>query len=143
MITVLCVDIVDSRKKFKGLNTHTVIMLLNDFYQKTVPILMDQGALLEKYTGDGFIAVWLQPEHDKAIATGKRIISASPFQLRIGVATGNGFVAHIGWSDLQYLQAIGDAIYNANRCRKLAAPGQIVQWRENDGKEQAKSQSSP
>ena len=141
MITVISVDICESRKMFKELCAHAVLQCLNDFYQNTIPVLLSHEFLLEKYTGDGFIGCSQFDRHLDAVDCAKAIRDASPYTVRIGVATGNGFVDYVGWSDMKHLQAIGDAIYEANRIRKICEPGKIIQARQNE--RETKSSAHP
>jgi adenylate cyclase len=143
-ITVLFADI----RGFTAISEHEkpekVVGLLNRYFSAMSEIIFDHGGTLDKYIGDGLMALFGAPSTSPADAM-NAVKAAVAMQKRLGVlnqelqAAGYGKVAmgiglHTGVATIGYIgtekrseyTAIGDTVNLASRLESNAAGGQIL-----------------
>jgi adenylate cyclase len=138
-ISVMFVDVRNFTSISESRRPEEVVELLNTFFQNMVEIVEDSGGLLNKFLGDGFMALFGAIDDDVAgsgnhadaavecgIRMAKRLEEvnrrvALPFDFAIGVGihTGEAVVGSIGSQQRLEYTAIGDTVNVASRIEGL------------------------
>ena len=101
-----------------------VVAALNELFETIVPIVSDHGGHVDKFLGDGLLAIFGPPEGfadhaDRAVAAGLEIVqTVNRFgALRVGVGINTGLVVagSIGGAGRLNFSVIGDAVNVAAR----------------------------
>lgn len=142
-ITILFTDIRGftsiSEKYPPGYVVHT----LNEHLDVMVRIVFGHGGYINKYMGDGLMALFNAPMEQEdyawqAVQTASELLEAArylgregrlipiPFEYGIGVATGEVVVGNVGGAGRFEYTAIGDRVNLASRLVGMALPGQIL-----------------
>lgn len=143
-VTVLFADI----RGFTALSEHEkpekVVTMLNRYFSLMSDIIFEHGGTLDKYIGDGLMAIFGAPtasEEDalnavKAAVTMQKRLSGLNDELRsegfgqisigIGLHTGEALIGYIGSEKRSEYTAIGDTVNLASRLESNAAGGQIL-----------------
>jgi adenylate cyclase len=144
VVTILFSDIRGFTPLAEGLPPEKVVQILNEYFSSITPIVFDNGGLLDKYIGDGLMALFGVPL-DKgdsaanavqaAIAMQKRVVELNrgfvargipEIHIGIGINTGNVTVGYIGSEQRTDYTAVGDAVNIAARLEEQALPDQII-----------------
>jgi class 3 adenylate cyclase len=138
--TVLFLDIVEFTKKTEEMDASELVSLLNQYFTAMVSIIHQHGGILDKFTGDGLMALFgiptsvdirIEAKHAILAALGMidqvREINAqydksrlNPIQIRIGINTGPVVVGNVGSQDRVNYTAIGDTVNTASRIEDAA-----------------------
>jgi adenylate cyclase len=125
-VTLMFIDVRD----FTGFAERTpapeVVAALNRLFEKIVPIIHKHGGRVDKFVGDGLLAVFGAPRRipnhaDEAlgaaleIADGVRSGEAGPLEIGIGVNSGTVVAGNIGGDQRYEFSVIGDAVNVAAR----------------------------
>jgi adenylate cyclase len=121
-----------------------VVHILNEYFAYMTPIIFEHQGLLDKYMGDGLMALFGVPYESEAAAV-NAVSAAIAMQQRmenvnadlrsaglveiaigIGINTGTVTVGYIGSEERTDYTAIGDAVNLAARLEKQAQAGQII-----------------
>ena len=121
-----------------------VVGLLNEYFEQVVEVVFAYGGTLDKFMGDGLMAVWgtpVQSETDaffavKAADRMRRVLDEvvnknriargeKPLQTGFGIATGKVVAGGIGGTRRQDFTVIGDPVNLASRLCDQAKPGQV------------------
>jgi adenylate cyclase len=116
------------------------IAMLNAYWAEAVPVLLREGATIERFAGDAVMAVFNavgdEPDHSaraaQAAATmlsaSERLASEHPGwpRFRAGLATGPAAVGHVGTAEQRSFATIGDTTNLAARLQTHARPGEVV-----------------
>ena len=114
--------------------------MLNAYWAAAVPLLLQEGATIERFAGDAVMAVFNavgdQPDHAaRGIRAARGLLLASEAlaarnpgwpRFRAGVATGAAAVGHVGTADQRSFAAIGDTTNLAARLQAEAHPGEAL-----------------
>jgi len=143
-ITVLFADIRGFTSLSEKENPEKIVGLLNRFFSAMSEIIFAHGGTLDKYTGDGLMALFgaptATPEDAKnalktAVTMQKRLSSLnqeleaeglSRISVGIGLHTGVATVGYIGSDQRSEYTAIGDTVNIASRLESNALGGQIL-----------------
>ncbi|HYY57865.1 MAG TPA: adenylate/guanylate cyclase domain-containing protein, partial [Pyrinomonadaceae bacterium] len=143
-ITVLFADIRGFTRLSEHANPEKVVQLLNKYFSAMTDIIFAHGGTLDKYLGDGLMALFgaptATPEDAKnalnaAVAMQRRIIGineelrAEGFQeigVGIGLHTGEATVGYIGSERRSEYTAIVDSVNTASRLESNSKGGQIL-----------------
>ncbi len=143
-IAVLFVDAVNFTHLSTSLDAESVFGLINGLLDRLVTCVHRYDGLVDKYTGDGLIAVFGAPiahENDselairaaldmqKAVAefdTIARTQLGAPLEMRIGIHNGLAIAGVIGTTDQLAYTVIGETVNLAARLESLAQPGSIL-----------------
>ncbi|MBA2494012.1 MAG: FHA domain-containing protein [Acidobacteria bacterium] len=143
-ITVLFADIRGFTALSETENPEKVVGLLNRFFSAMSDIIFANGGTLDKYTGDGLMAIFGAPtatsEDAKnalktAVMMQKRLESLNQeleaegfnrINVGIGLNTGVATVGYIGSEQRSEYTAIGDTVNTAARLEQNARGGQIL-----------------
>jgi adenylate cyclase len=116
-----------------------VVEILNAYFDEAVRIVFDHEGLLDKFYGDGVMAVFGPPRvrgddaaravsaaialHDVVARLGPRI--DYPLQISVGLATGEVVAGHFGSAKRMDYTVIGDAVNLASGLQSAAPAGAI------------------
>jgi adenylate cyclase len=143
-ITVLFADIRGFTALSEKANPEKVVGLLNRFFSAMSDIIFEHGGTLDKYTGDGLMAIFgaptATPEDAKnalktTIAMQRKLVRLNEelqaegynaVHIGIGLHTGEATVGYIGSDKRSEYTAIGDTVNLAARLEQNAKPGQIL-----------------
>lgn len=143
-VTVLFADIRGFTSISEHENPEKVVRLLNRYFTAMTEIIFEFGGTLDKYIGDGLMALFGAPtataedaKHavQTAVAMQKRVLylnrelrseSLPDVQIGIGLHTGEATVGYIGSEKRSEYTAIGDTVNLAARLESNAQPGQIL-----------------
>ncbi len=144
MATILFADIRGFTRLSEKMEPQKVVELLNDFFTEMTDIIFERGGTLDKYLGDGIMALFGAPiaKADDSVRAVKTAIAMQaaldrlnheweargqkPLRMGIGVNTGQVTAGNIGSSKRMDYTVIGDAVNLASRLCANAAPGQIL-----------------
>ncbi|WP_081942837.1 GAF domain-containing protein [Myxosarcina sp. GI1] len=150
-ITVLFCDLVGFTNLSSQLGTRLLAQLLNEYLEAMNQAVFDHEGTVDKYTGDGLMAIFGAPEHlsrleqaQKAIATAKTMyfylkqlnqkwqtskIGAEKMpilQMRCGIHQGKAIVGMFGGKQRKDYTAIGRVVNIAARLEQIATPNTIA-----------------
>lgn len=140
--TVLFADINDFTALAERMPPREVNLILNDFFSRMTDILFQYDGTLDKYIGDGLMAVFGAPmekedDAERAIRAAQEMTQAlgammagmpdeRKFSIRIGINTGKVVAGNIGSPKRMDYTVIGDAVNTASRLESIAKPNQIL-----------------
>ncbi|HDG98552.1 MAG TPA: GAF domain-containing protein, partial [Desulfobacterales bacterium] len=140
--TILFADIIDFTPLAEKLPPQEVNILLNRFFSTMTDIIFNYDGTLDKYIGDGLMAVFGAPMQKDGDA--KRAVLAAldmrealkklkmeldedkRFDIKIGINTGKVVAGNIGSPKRLDYTVIGDPVNIASRLESLASPNQIL-----------------
>jgi adenylate cyclase len=143
-ISVLFADLRGFTTLSEANSPETVVDLLNRFFTLMSEVIFRHGGTLDKYIGDGVLALFGAPyatERDavKAVRAAidmqravqifnQELVAAGQAHIGIGIGinTGSAIVGFIGSESRLDYTAIGDAVNTAARLEHLAKAGQII-----------------
>jgi adenylate cyclase len=143
-ITVLFADIRGFTRISEHANPEKIVQLLNMYFSAMTDIIFAHGGTLDKYLGDGLMALFGAPTAtpedaanalNAAVAMQRRLIGineelrAEGFQeigIGIGLHTGEATVGYIGSERRSEYTAIGDTVNLAARLEQNSVGGQIL-----------------
>jgi adenylate cyclase len=143
-ITVMFADIRGFTALSERENPEKIVGLLNRFFSAMSDIIFEHGGTLDKYTGDGLMALFGAPTAspndaknavEAAAAMQRRLLRLNeevqiegynPVRIGIGLHTGEATVGYIGSDKRSEYTAIGDTVNLAARLEQNAKPGQIL-----------------
>lgn len=143
-VTVLFADIRGFTTLSENEKPEKVVALLNRYFSLMSEIIFAHGGTLDKYIGDGLMAIFGAPtvgEEDAlnavktAVTMQKRLGSLNDelraegfgqISIGIGLHTGDALIGYIGSDKRSEYTAIGDTVNLASRLESNAAGGQIL-----------------
>ena len=143
-VTILFSDIRGFTRMSEHMEPHAVVELLNEYFSEMTDIIFDSGGTLDKYLGDGIMAVYGAPipKPDDALRATKTAMEMQrslaalnrdwesrgqpPLRMGVGVNTGPVTAGNIGSAKRMDYTVIGDAVNLASRLCSNAAGGQIL-----------------
>ena len=142
--TILFTDIRSFTRMAEKMDPHQVVELLNEYFSEMTDLLFENGGTLDKYLGDGILAIFgapiARPDDARrsvktAIAMQRALVRLNehwvacgqpPLQVGIGINTGQVTAGNIGSTKRMDYTVIGDAVNLASRLCSKAAGGQIL-----------------
>ena len=143
-VTVLFCDVRGFTPMSERLTPEQVVSLLNDFYTLMIDLTFKHDGTLDKFLGDGVMAIFgapiAHPDHALraaraalAMQSGIERLSAArvaegkePIVIGIGVNAGEVVAGTVGTEDRMEYTVIGDNVNLASRLTSNAKPGQIL-----------------
>jgi adenylate cyclase len=143
-VTILFADIRGFTAYSERENPEKVVGLLNLYFSQMSEIIFAHGGTLDKYIGDGLMAIFGAPNAtaddaknalktavtmQRQLATLNRQLESEGFSrinVGIGLHTGLATVGYIGSEQRSEYTAIGDTVNLASRLESTAAGGQIL-----------------
>jgi adenylate cyclase len=132
-VTVLFADIRGFTTWSRGRSPRQAVDLINAYLGAMIPVVEDRGGMVDKYIGDGIMAIFNapedQPDHaeravEAAVAMIQRARELNPvwarhdfpgFRIGIGIATGPALVGMVGSRRRLDYTAIGETVNAAAR----------------------------
>jgi adenylate cyclase len=123
-VTVMFIDIRDFTSFAESTPAEEVVTAINGLFEQIVPIIHDHGGRVDKFVGDGLLAVFGAPRRqddhaDQALATALQIVREldSPHELSIGIGLNSGAViaGNVGGAGRLEFSVIGDPVNVAAR----------------------------
>jgi adenylate cyclase len=140
--TILFTDIIGFTRLSEKMSPREVNQLLNQYFARMTDIIFEHEGTLDKYLGDGVMAVFGAPmekrdDAERAIHAALRMrheveqlkqeeILNSEFNIRIGINTGTVVAGNIGSPKRLEYTVIGDPVNIASRLETNAEPNQIL-----------------
>jgi adenylate cyclase len=143
-VTVLFADIRGFTSLSERENPEKIVGLLNKYFSAMSDIIFAHGGTLDKYIGDGLMAIFGAPTATQddalnavkaAVAMQKRLVTLneelvrdgfSAISVGIGLHTGEATIGYIGSDQRSEYTAIGDTVNLAARLESNAAGGQVL-----------------
>lgn len=143
-VTILFADIRGFTSFAERETPEKVVGLLNRYFSRMSEIIFAHGGTLDKYIGDGLMAIFgaptASPEDARnalkaAVTMQKQLISLNKeledegfqrIQIGIGLHTGEAVIGYIGSDRRSEYTAIGDTVNLASRLESNASGGQIL-----------------
>ncbi|MCJ7550968.1 MAG: AAA family ATPase, partial [Anaerolineae bacterium] len=143
-VTVLFLDAVDFTRLSVSLDAEAIFNLINDLLSRLIACVHRYGGLVDKFTGDGLMAVFGAPvahENDAELAVRAaidiqqaaagfaeiaRAQLGAPVQIRIGINRGPVIAGVLGTQEQSAYTVIGETVNLAARIEAIAQPGSIL-----------------
>ncbi len=141
-VTVLFADIRNFTSFAESRAPEEVMRQLNDVLGRLADTVLEWGGTLDKFLGDGLMAVWGAPvrhadDATSAVSAALRMLNEvqvlnqqredeAPFELGIGINTGMVLAGSLGSQRRTEYTCIGDTVNVASRLCALAAPWEIL-----------------
>ena len=143
-IAVLFADAVNFTHLSASLDAESVFNLINDLLGRLIACVHRYGGLVDKFTGDGLMAVFGAPvahennaemavraalDMQRAAAEFAPVARAqlgAPLKIRIGVHSGPAIAGILGTAEQAAYTVIGDTVNIAARLESLATPGNTL-----------------
>jgi class 3 adenylate cyclase len=140
IVTVVFVDISSFTSIAQSMQPDELLRKLNDYFAYVSTAIQENGGMVDKIMGDGFMALFnvpeTQPDHAmravrSAIAVNRRarewnLTNSPQFRPRVGIHSGEAVVGNIGTSVYMNYTAIGDTVNLAKRLEEGAEAGEIL-----------------
>jgi len=130
-ITAMFLDIRDFTSRSETMEAMDVVSFLNDYFEKCSIVIRDHGGHINKYTGDGFLAIFGAPEplaqhtlwaFDAACKLWElsiqSILGGKPMEIGIGLHSGKAVLGNIGSETKIEYTAVGDTLNTAARLQE-------------------------
>jgi adenylate cyclase len=143
-VTVLFADIRGFTRISEHANPERIVQLLNKYFSEMTDIIFSYGGTLDKYIGDGLMALFGAPAVtpldaanalESAVEMQRRILALNhelqeegfpEIGVGMGLHTGEATVGYIGSNRRTEFTAIGDTVNLAARLESNALAGQIL-----------------
>ncbi len=139
--TILFADIKGFSTFSERMAPREVNRILNQYFSRMTDIIFDYGGTLDKYLGDGLMAIFSAPlekkdDAERAIQAAKIIRDEIKvmfsegetdvkFDMRFGINTGRVVAGQLGSPKRMDYTVIGDAVNTASRLQTIATPNKI------------------
>jgi GAF domain-containing protein/response regulator RpfG family c-di-GMP phosphodiesterase len=146
MITILFSDIIGFTQLSNNLRSRRVAELLNEYLTEMTHTIFENGGTVDKFMGDGILAIFGAPEEISPNEQVKRAIAAArqmykslavlndrwmsqgipQVQFRCGIHQGTAVVGMFGGAERSDYTAIGPSVNIAARIQEAAEPSSIL-----------------
>lgn len=125
-VSILFCDVRDFTAFASRAEAKEVVAALNRLFETIVPIVTEHGGHVDKFVGDGLLAVFGPPEGypdhaDRALAAGRAIVRAveegagGDLRVGVGINSGRAIAGSIGGAGRLNFSVIGDPVNVASR----------------------------
>jgi len=144
IVTVVFADITSFTTLLDSNPVEQVVGVLNRFFETVVPVIFKHGGMLDKFLGDGVMAVFGIPDETdmdpvKAIHCAvdiqqgvnelkEKLVADGLFSIEvcIGISTGLVVAGNIGSQEQMNYTVIGEPVNLAQRLESISSPGEII-----------------
>lgn len=127
LITVMFVDIRGFTKMSESFSNKKVFKVLNEYLGKISEIIVENNGMIDKYLGDGVMAIWGAPIYSKHQASEslkaayeiKKAFDTEAVKVGIGINTGPAMLGNVGRENIKSYTAIGDTVNLSARVESL------------------------
>ncbi len=144
VVSVVFADITGFTSLVEVNAVEDVVEVLNRFFETVVPVIFKHGGMLDKFLGDGVMAVFGIPDTDekdalkaiqcavdmqKNVQALKQSLQADgliPIDVGIGIASGVAIAGNIGTKEQMNYTVIGEPVNLAQRLESISKPGEII-----------------
>jgi class 3 adenylate cyclase len=119
-VSIMFVDVCGFTPYAERAEATEVVAVLNGLFETIVPVISRHGGHVDKFMGDGLLAVFGAPEGyrdhaDRAVAAGLEIVRAvnhgdGPLRVGVGINTGSVVAGSIGGAGRLNFSVVGDAV---------------------------------
>lgn len=133
--TVMFVDLRGFTSIAASLSPEATLDLLDRFFERAVPCVLAEDGTVDKFLGDGLLAVFGAPVSQEdaaqravraALAIRAAVQGLSDVSVGIALATGPLVAGHVGTKSRHEFTVIGDVVNLASRLQSEAGPNQIL-----------------
>ena len=139
-VSVLFADIADSTGLAERLGPIRFGDILSSYYQQMTDIVFSYGGLIDKYLGDGIMAVFgmtgdTKSHEEKVVRAGLKMLdsleamnrqAAKNIVIGVGVNTGDVVAGYVGTRQRVELTVLGDTVNVAAGLEEIARPNRLV-----------------
>jgi adenylate cyclase len=132
-VTVMFVDVRGFTAFAEGRPAHEVVAVLNGLFGRIVPLVHAEGGRVDKFVGDGLLAVFGAPrklaDHAERALAAAVAIAGARGELEIGVGLNSGTVVagNVGGAGRLEFSVIGDVVNTAARVEEATrTTGDVV-----------------
>jgi class 3 adenylate cyclase len=143
-VTIVFADIAGFTTLVDGNPVEQVVEVLNRFFETVVPVIFKHGGMLDKFMGDGVMAVFGIPDETDMdpvcaitcavdIQKGMKSLKQNlmeeglfPIDVGIGIATGVVVAGNVGTVEQMNYTVIGEPVNLAQRLESISKAGDIV-----------------
>ena len=135
LITILFSDIFSFSTYCENRKPEKVVEILNEYFDAMTNIVLEEGGTLDKYMGDGLMAIFGAPKVEDSKLHAIRAVRVAvkmhqrlrklhqswvdrgiePFEMGVGIHTGHALVGQMGSRAMMHYTAIGDEVNLASR----------------------------
>jgi adenylate cyclase len=144
IVTVVFADITSFTTLLDSNPVEQVVEVLNRFFETVVPVIFKHGGMLDKFLGDGVMAVFGIPDETemdpvKAIHCAvdiqqgvnelkERLVAEGLFAIEVGIGISTGLVVagNIGSQEQLNYTVIGEPVNLAQRLESISSTGEII-----------------
>ena len=150
-VTILFCDLVEFTNLSSHLEVITLAKILNEYLEAMTKAVFDRGGTVDKFLGDGVMAMFGAPEHLSCPEQAKRAIATArtmyyylaklnerwqaknsalsyvpPLKMRCGIHQGKAVVGMFGGRQRKDYTAVGKVVNIASRLQSVATPNTIL-----------------
>jgi adenylate cyclase len=139
-VTVVFVDLNDSTGLAERIGAKRFSEILSRYYQQMTDVVFERGGLLNKYLGDGIMAIFgvtsqqPDPENQAVLACldmlqrmeSIRMVENENVEMGIGINSGTTMAGYVGTDERVEFTVLGDAVNVSSRLQALARPNRIL-----------------
>jgi class 3 adenylate cyclase len=143
-VTTLFVDVSSFTPMTEGMEPQRVIGLVNDIMSRLGAVVEAHGGVVDKYLGDGLMALFGAPVHhsdqaaravraaiqmqnEMSALDGERVaMGDTPIRVAVGIHTGPAVAGNVGSPNRLNYTAVGSSVNLAMRLCQAAGPGEIL-----------------
>lgn len=144
MVTVLFSDISGFTPLVEKCPVQDVVQVLNRYFEAVVPSIFQHGGMLDKFLGDGVMAVFGIPDATEsdpvnaiecAVSIQRKVQALKtslveeglfPIDVGIGIASGTVLAGNIGTQEQMNFTVIGEPVNLAQRLETIAGEAEII-----------------
>jgi adenylate cyclase len=131
-VTVLFADVRGSTGMAERSSASEFSTLLSRFYELVTDAVRDEGGIIDKFLGDGVMALFIpsftEKQHaQRGLNAARRILREAELPIGIGLNTGHAFTGFVGPTDeVAGFTAVGDAVNVAHRLGEAGGAGELL-----------------
>jgi adenylate cyclase len=141
-VTVIFADLENFTTISEHMDPEELLTMLNQYHELIVKLVQDQGGTIDKFIGDGVMALFNTPieqRHHQTLAVRaalaiqaalphfhQRFAAYQRLKINMGIHTGPAVVGNVGAPQIMNFTAVGDTINIAARLQGWSKGGQIL-----------------